>query len=94
MSDADNASWAVWVCVTAVTGVRNNGGLAVCSGCCRRLVWCTELLFVGAAFADHPDKQRSAGFGVGGLRVFLVPDGGWRMLLCSDCCRVAVLINM
>jgi len=74
-ADAYDASWAVRVCFAAVTGVRNNIGLAVCDGCWRRLGWCTELFFLGATFADHPDKQRAAGFD-GGLHVFLVPDVG------------------
>jgi len=56
--------------------------------------WCAELFFIVATFADHPDKQRSAGFDVGGLRVFLVPDVGWQMLLGGDCCCVAVCVNM
>ena len=34
VSDADNESWMVWLGFAAVVGVGNNGGHAVCGGCC------------------------------------------------------------
>jgi len=52
-----------------------------------------KLFFGGGAVADHPDKERSAGFDAGRLRFLLVPAVKCRMMLCSDWCR-AVCINM
>jgi len=71
-SDSYDESWAVWLCFAAVVGIGNDGGHAVCGGCCRRLRGCMKVFFGGRTVADHPDKNRSAGSDTGRLRFLLV----------------------